>query len=103
LFSGFSVKTKINYYINVVLRTGIRALVSQSKDAATVAGAIGGAMVGDQIGSGPTTQTQCHTVYEQGPPAGYQVTYDYRGKLLATTTRNPPGDYLKIHHRVTVE
>lgn len=73
------------------------------RDAATIAGAIGGAMVGDQVGSGPTTQTQCTTVYEQGPPAGYQVTYEYRGKLLSLTTRNPPGEYLKIHNRVTVE
>ena len=73
------------------------------RDVATVAGAIGGAMAGDQIGSGPTTQQQCNTVYEQGPPAGYQVTYDYRGKLLSTTTRYPPGEYLKVHNRVTVE
>lgn len=73
------------------------------RDAATIAGAIGGAMVGDQMGSGPMTQTQCNTVYEQGPPVGYQVTYDYRGKLLTITTRNPPGEFLKIHRRVTVE
>ena len=73
------------------------------KDAATVAGAIGGAMVGDQIGSGPTTQQQCSTVYEPGPPAGYQVTYDYKGKLMTTTTRTPPGESLRIRNRVTVE
>lgn len=73
------------------------------KDAATVAGAIGGAMVGDQMGSGPSTQQQCNTVYEPGPPSGYQVTYDYKGKLLTTTTRHPPGEYLKVHTRVTLE
>jgi len=73
------------------------------KDAATVAGAIGGAVVGDQIGSGPSTQQQCNTVYEQGPPSGYQVTYDYQGKLLTTTTRNPPGEYLKVRTRITLE
>jgi len=73
------------------------------KDAATVAGAIGGAMVGDQVGSAPTTQQQCSTVYEQGPPAGYQVTYDYKGKLLTTTTRTPPGETLRVRNRVTIE
>lgn len=73
------------------------------KDATTVAGAIGGAIVGDQIGSGPTTQQQCTTVYEPGPPSGYQVTYDYKGKLLTTTTRTPPGEQLRIRNRITVE
>ncbi|TRZ68752.1 MAG: glycine zipper 2TM domain-containing protein [Rhodocyclaceae bacterium] len=73
------------------------------KDAATVAGAIGGAIVGDQIGSAPTTQQQCSTVYEQGPPSGYQVTYDYKGKLMTTTTRTPPGENLRVRSRVTIE
>ena len=73
------------------------------KDAATVAGAIGGAIVGDQIGSAPTTQQQCTTVYEQGPPAGYQVTYDYKGKLMTTTTRMPPGESLRVRNRITIE
>lgn len=75
------------------------------RDAATVAGAIGGAMVGGNAGSGPTATTyqQCSTIYEPGPPAGYQVTYDYKGKLLTTTTRTPPGEYLRIHNRVTIE
>ena len=73
------------------------------KDAATVAGAIGGTLIGDQAGSAPTVQQQCSTVYEQGPPSGYQVTYDYKGKLLTTTTRTPPGEYLRIHNRITVE
>lgn len=73
------------------------------KDATTIAGAIGGAMVGDQMGSGPTTQQHCNTVYDQGPPSGYQVTYDYKGKLLTAVTRTPPGEYLKVHNRVTLE
>lgn len=73
------------------------------KDAATVAGAIGGAMLGDQIGSTPTTQQQCTTVYEPGPPSGYQVTYEYKGKLLTTTTRAPPGESLRVRNRITVE
>jgi len=73
------------------------------KDAATVAGAIGGAMVGDQVGSAPTTQQPCTTVYEQGPPSGYQVTYDYKGKLMTTTTRMPPGESLRVRNRITIE
>ena len=73
------------------------------RDAATVAGAIGGAMVGDQIGSGQTTQQQCNTVYEAGPPAGYQVNYSYRGKRYTTTTNYPPGEFLKVRTLVTVE
>jgi len=73
------------------------------KDAATVAGAIGGSILGNQMGSAPTTQEQCSTVYEQGPPSGYQVTYDYKGKLLTTTTRTPPGEYLRVHNRITLE
>jgi len=73
------------------------------QDAATVAGAIGGAMVGNQVGSAPTTQQQCNTVYEQGPTSGFQVTYEYKGKLLTTTTRIPPGEYLKVRQRITVE
>ncbi|MBI5923149.1 MAG: glycine zipper 2TM domain-containing protein [Betaproteobacteria bacterium] len=73
------------------------------KDAATVAGAIGGTLLGDQMGSAPRTQEQCSTVFEPGPPAGYQVTYDYKGKLLTTTTRTPPGEYLRVHNRITLE
>ena len=73
------------------------------KDATTVAGAIGGAIVGDQIGSAPTTQQQCNTVYEQGPPSGYQVTYEYKGKLMTTITRTPPGENLRVRNRITIE
>ncbi len=75
------------------------------RDATTVAGAIGGALVGENMASGPTTTThqQCNTVYEPGPPAGYQVTYDYKGKLYTTTTRTPPGETLRVRNRVTVE
>ncbi len=77
------------------------------RDAATVAGAIGGSMIGGNMNSdsGPvtTTQNQCHTVYEAGPPSGYQVTYDYKGKLYTTILRSPPGEYLRVRNRITVE
>ena len=57
------------------------------------------------MASGPvtTTQQQCNTVYEAGPPSGYQVTYDYKGKLYTTTMRSPPGEYLRVRSRITLE
>ena len=74
------------------------------RDATTIAGAVGGAMIGDRIDSGSgTTQQQCNTVYEPGPPAGYEVTYDYKGKLLTTTTSRPPGEHLRVRNRITLE
>ena len=74
------------------------------RNAATVVGAIGGAMVGDRIASADgVVRQQCNTVYEPGPPAGYQVTYDYHGRLSTITLNHPPGDYLRVHKRVTVE
>ncbi|HUY04873.1 MAG TPA: glycine zipper 2TM domain-containing protein [Rhodocyclaceae bacterium] len=74
------------------------------KNATTIAGAVAGAMVGDRVGSadaGP--QQECHTIYEAGPPAGYQVTYEYQGKLLTTTTAAPPGQFLRVRKLITVE
>ena len=83
---------------------GSRFGSGHGKDATTIAGAIGGAMVGDRIGTGnQPVQQQCNTVYEPGPPAGYQVTYDYQGRLLTTTTANPPGEFLRVRNRVTLE
>lgn len=82
---------------------GSRFGEGHGRDALTVAGAIGGAMAGDQIGSGPATQRQCNVVYEPGPPSGYQVTYDYHGRQLTAITRTPPGEYLNVHERITVE
>ncbi len=83
---------------------GSRFGSGHGKDAATIAGAIGGAMVGDRMGTGgQTVQQQCNTVYEPGPPTGYQVTYDYKGRLLTTTTSSPPGEYLRVRNRITVE
>ena len=82
---------------------GSRFGSGHGRDATTVAGAVGGAIVGDRIGSQPTTAQQCNTVYEPGPPRGYEVTYDYQGTLGKATVLNPPGEYLKVHKRITVE
>jgi len=74
------------------------------RNATTIAGAVGGAMIGDRIDSGNgTVEQQCHTVYEPGLPSGYRVTYDYKGKLLTTTTASPPGEFLTVRNRITVE
>lgn len=75
------------------------------REAATVAGAIGGAMIGGNADGdyGNATRQQCSTVYEPGPPSGYQVTYDYKGKLLTATTRSAPGEYLRVRNRITLE
>ena len=83
---------------------GSRFGSGHGRDATTIAGAVGGAMIGDRIDSGSgTTQQQCNTVYEPGPPAGYEVTYDYKGKLLTTTTSSPPGEHLRVRNRITLE
>lgn len=81
------------------------------RDAATVAGAIGGTMIGQGMGDGSpaspelvtTTQQNCQTVYEAGPPAGYKVTYDYQGRLYTSILTSPPGAQLRLRKRITVE
>jgi uncharacterized protein YcfJ len=75
----------------------------RGRDAVTVAGAIGGAVVGDRVGSQPATTQQCNTIYEAGPPRGYDVTYEYQGTLGRASVENPPGQFLKVHKRITVE
>jgi uncharacterized protein YcfJ len=86
---------------------GSRFGEGHGRDAATVAGAIGGALVGDRVGaansSETVTQQSCETVYEAGPPAGYQVNYEYQGQRGTVTLRHPPGDYVKVHRVVTVD
>ena len=79
------------------------------RDAATVAGAIGGAVVGGNMGSnsndapGPTVQRQCQNIYSPGPTVGYNVKIDYKGQILSVTTRNAPGEYVRVHNHVTLE
>jgi uncharacterized protein YcfJ len=77
------------------------------KDATTVAGAIGGAVIGDRIGAAngteTTTRERCDTVYEAGPPTGYEVTYEYQGQQGTVTLSHPPGDHVKLRRTVTVD
>lgn len=76
------------------------------RDALTVAGAIGGAMVGDRLGRDSTqveTREVCDTVYERGDPVGYDVTYDYKGERHTVTLDYDPGDRVRIRKTITVE
>jgi len=79
----------------------------RGKDAATVAGAIGGAVVGDRIGSANSsdtvTQDRCETVYENGRPTGYQVTYEYQGQRGTVVMNHAPGEFVKVRKTLTIE
>lgn len=85
------------------------------KDAATALGVVVGAMVGDQHGNrdqyarnddrdygvSQREVKSCRTVYDsQSRLTGYQVAYEYRGQHYTTTTRNHPGNELRV--RVSV-
>ena len=79
------------------------------KAAATIAGAVGGAIVGDQIANqnNPTVVTEqpvqeCRTVeVMESRPAGYEVTYVYRGKSFTTILPYAPGPSIPV--RVNVQ
>ncbi len=68
---------------------------------ATMAGVIGGAMLGNNIEGQPTArmqeQTTCthQTVYENRT-VGYNVTYEYAGKQYQVQTPNDPGPTLRV-------
>lgn len=79
--------------------------------AATAAGVIAGAMVGDRVtgsNAAPVTDVQeqavrqCRTVdaWEERT-AGYEVTYDYRGRNYTTVMGRDPGERVRL--RVSVE
>ena len=79
------------------------------KAVATVAGVVGGALVGDHLANQntPTVVTEhpvqeCRTVeVMESRPAGYEVTYVYRGKSFTTILPYAPGDTLPV--RVNVQ
>ena len=74
-----------------------------------IAGAVGGAIVGDQIANqnNPTVVTEqpvqeCRTVeVMESRPAGYEVTYVYRGKSFTTILPYAPGPSIPV--RVNVQ
>lgn len=86
------------------------------RTAATALGVMIGAVTGDKLANpgGSTSlderpqelarrpEMRCHTVYEQqSRVTGYQVSYEYRGQTFTTTTRQHPGEFLRV--RVSVD
>lgn len=77
--------------------------------AATAVGAVGGAVVGDQLANQnnqPVTTQQpvqeCRTVETtESRPAGYEVTYRYRGKTFVSVLPYSPGRTIPV--RVSVD
>lgn len=78
------------------------------KTVATIAGAIGGGLIGDHIqndkpkniiepnpASGLIAQTTCHQSQEQ-VPNGYDVSYNYAGKLRYTHLSYMPGNTVTV-------
>jgi len=78
------------------------------RSAATAVGVVGGAVVGDQLGNqnnttivGERPVQECRTVdgYESRP-AGYEVTYTYRGQTFVSVLPYNPGKQVRV--RVSV-
>ena len=70
--------------------------------AATGAGLIGGAMLGNQVeASGPAqyqTVRQCSTqTFYQNRTVGYNVSYEYNGRSYTTQTTEPPGKWIALN------
>ncbi|MBC7437273.1 MAG: glycine zipper 2TM domain-containing protein [Bdellovibrionales bacterium] len=81
------------------------------RSAATALGVVLGAVAGDRIGNRnqferyenvPREVQTCRTVNDvQQRPAGFRVSYDYRGQQYTTVLPNNPGPNLQV--RVSVE
>lgn len=70
--------------------------------AATGAGLVGGAMLGNQLeGNGEVryeTVRRCTTQnFYRNQTAGYDVVYEYAGRQYRTRTANPPGDWIALN------
>jgi uncharacterized protein YcfJ len=71
------------------------------KAAATMLGIVGGAMVGDHIEGGPTTQTQnvqrCVTQnFYENRAVAYKVVYEFGGKQYSVQMPNDPGPTVQL-------
>lgn len=69
--------------------------------AATGAGLVGGAMLGNQLeGNGSVgyqTVRRCTTQnFYRNQAVGYDVVYEYAGRQYTTRTANPPGDWIAL-------
>ena len=73
----------------------------RGQDAATVGGAVAGAAIGSQVGSGETGTRdvqRCETGYS-GPPAYWDVTYEFRGIRHRVQMSAPPGPTILVNAR----
>lgn len=67
----------------------------RGKDIATVVGAIGGTLIGQDMGGRPSVETQRTKVIKcttsvVDTPVGYSVIYSYQGRTFKTTTNYRP-------------
>jgi uncharacterized protein YcfJ len=72
------------------------------RDVATAGGAVAGAAVGSNVGrSGPSVSTQdvqhCEAVQSQGPPAFWDVTYNFQGIQHRVQLSAPPGQTITVN------
>ena len=68
------------------------------RTAATIGGAVGGTALGANVGQGPQTQDvrRCRTA-PSGPPAYWDVTYDFRGVDHHVQMGAPPGPTITVN------
>jgi uncharacterized protein YcfJ len=71
------------------------------RDVATAGGAVAGAAVGANVGRGPGVSEQdvrhCETVQNQGPPAYWDVTYNFQGVEHRVQLSAPPGQTITVN------
>ena len=70
------------------------------KAVATIGGAVGGAALGANVNRlAPTTQDvrRCETVAASGPPAYWDVTYDFHGAVHHAQVGAPPGPTITVN------
>ena len=74
---------------------------SRNRDIATIAGVVGGAILGNQVeaqnGRGAAGVPQCTTQMSyENRTVGYQVTYEYRGQQHTVQMPNDPGRTVRL-------
>lgn len=71
------------------------------RDVATAGGAVAGVAIGSNVGRSPTTTTQnvqhCDTVPSQGPPAFWDVTYNFQGVEHRVQLSAQPGPTITVN------
>jgi uncharacterized protein YcfJ len=71
------------------------------RDVATAGGAVAGAAIGSNVGRGQNSYGQdvqrCETVQNQGPPAFWDVTYNFQGVEHRVQLSAPPGATVTVN------